>query len=1509
MAALPRRGVHGHSHSATLLLLLCVLVLATVSSGRFASAVEGEQPQPCSLNCFHGGTMEETLCQCQCPPPYLGQSCQLDASPGPFLVNSGFEWSTEDGNDSVDPGWDASLAADVELVSTPVRGGSTAVKMTKSSAAGAPSNLHLRQKAVNLSPGESYTLQAHFIVESMELLGGASGAGSRGLVFRVSETPDGPSLAEFVQSVPTGNSAVSPAQWGAYSLEVLAPSSQQLYFHAQLRGVSSAVVFLDDLVLIVTPCGKTCQNGGTLTPKGCRCSCLPSFTGRLCEIDVSPSSSLVNPGFELCLLDPLKKITDLGPLVGPGWDEDAGRTIRLISPSMSGEVTVHQGGVSAKLDATTAVQDGGQQLTQQVVGLTAGRKYTFLAFVYLQQLSEGLTLELRLTAQKDGSVLARKALSETTNSWQGVNVDFAAPLSGELWVHIVWENLVSTSSGIAYVDSTNFFPTPIPGQLTCLNGGTWSSEEGKCLCTPNFVGQTCDINVTPGPYLINGGFEISLADGSAIDSPDGVLAPGWDAFDARNVKLITKEVGPVLYNFAAMMDFDVGGGVGQVLHQKVTDLHVGRQYTFLARYALSSLLATSSAGGLVFSVSQSKDGSNALASQTIKSPNGLTYEPVVLNFVANLHEMWVHVRWEDVSSGVAFVDEMALFPTPCGGCQNGGTRQSDVVSCRCSCPRGFTGEACQFDVRPGPFLVNGNFELSIEDGNNNVAPGWDASRAGNVELMSISVDGSASVRSGQYSASFSIPSSGSSLQGMVLQQQAINLPTDGRWFVLLAHIRVARLNLDSSGRRGGVGISICEDADCTRRIYHRLVDKVTGGNEEWKVIVAQFQPTASTMFFRIAPEGDISLLYAFVDDVAVFEAGRWEPVQPVVGCVESLGGRKKVKFGYRNPNSFEVLIPVGYDNEVEGVSVESIADQPTQFLPGEYTIAFSISIDSTSSVVWRLNGRSVSSSSAQECTVRPVLECVYPSPDRQYQTWKAKFGYLSEFSEEVNISVGSLNLFNINGPDRGQVTRFLPGRQREVFTVDFVDGQQLVWRLGSRTATASNNRNSYCFDVVFRVEPILECVEPDPPGNNWLAHFSFNNSRNTKDLSIPVGSSNSFHPAPENRQQLTHFPAASAGGSFPNHPVTVSFQPGRSVVWNLDGLSAEAKVQSGRCPPRPPRVSAVLDPEEESEEESKGGNGRGKDVKVAKIIKWSKPETTGGLNIEEYLVDFFVKCMGVSLDTAREVPGYIRVTGTNLRVNLDWDLLVNLALETWLDDLVAALNSQAGTSGRELLQQSGQLGVQAFEFSVQIRALTSAGSSDPSSQSEPFTLNVDVDAAVETRRTKNYNGIIIAASASGGVIVISIIISIFLCRRCRAAQLQHMKVKPSAPGSPPGLQTPRTASKGLSRGPSYLWSPKSLSSKRRQDVEDSDTSVHETEGDSLDVDEDADAIPVVSNMAKRYSQPSPTVVSSVSTGSVVPRSLPVVSSAEVSSGRSTSSGGTCTSASLPGAPEHVVYET
>ena len=34
------------------------------------------------------------------------------------------------------------------------------------------------------------------------------------------------------------------------------------------------------------------------------------------------------------MLDPLKKITDLGPLVGPGWDEDAGRTIRLVSALM-----------------------------------------------------------------------------------------------------------------------------------------------------------------------------------------------------------------------------------------------------------------------------------------------------------------------------------------------------------------------------------------------------------------------------------------------------------------------------------------------------------------------------------------------------------------------------------------------------------------------------------------------------------------------------------------------------------------------------------------------------------------------------------------------------------------------------------------------------------------------------------------------------------------------------------------------------------------------------------------------------------------------------------------------------------------------------------------------------------------------------------------------------------------------------------------------------------------------
>ena len=188
---------------------------------------------------------------------------------------------------------------------------------------------------------------------------------------------------------------------------------------------------------------------------------------------------------------------------------------------------------------------------------------------------------------------------------------------------------------------------------------------------------------------------------------------------------ITKELGPVLYSYAAKMDYGVSSGQGQFLNQKVVRLHRGRRYTFLAQYLVPKLQLSGPAAssGLVFSVAKQKGG-KPIASHVVSSPStGASYQPSVINFETDVSEVWVQVQWQGVSAGVAFVDEMALFPTrafspppscwdsihssfislalcpctACAGCRNGGTRQSDEFSCRCSCPQGFTGESCQHD--------------------------------------------------------------------------------------------------------------------------------------------------------------------------------------------------------------------------------------------------------------------------------------------------------------------------------------------------------------------------------------------------------------------------------------------------------------------------------------------------------------------------------------------------------------------------------------------------------------------------------------------------------------------------------------------------------------------------------------------------------------------------------------------------------------------------------------------
>ena len=96
--------------------------------------------------------------------------------------------------------------------------------------------------------------------------------------------------------------------------------------------------------------------------------------------------------------------------------------------------------------------------------------------------------------------------------------------------------------------------------------------------------------------------------------------------------------------------------------------------------------------------------------------------------------------------------------------------------------------------------------------------------------------------------------------------------------------------------------------------------------------------------------------------------------------------------------------------------------------------------------------------------VRPVLECVdYIAEESKYI---AHFGYLNENKETVIIPVGGKNKFTPQPENRGQPFAFAPGRQVDVFQVEF-DGSELVWTLTSpngstRTSTASDNPDQRC---------------------------------------------------------------------------------------------------------------------------------------------------------------------------------------------------------------------------------------------------------------------------------------------------------------------------------------------------------------------------------------------------------------------------------------------------------------
>src|SRR5262249_53916749 len=125
--------------------------------------------------------------------------------------------------------------------------------------------------------------------------------------------------------------------------------------------------------------------------------------------------------------------------------------------------------------------------------------------------------------------------------------------------------------------------------------------------------------------------------------------------------------------------------------------------------------------------------------------------------------------------------------------------------------------------------------------------------------------------------------------------------------------------------------------------------------------------------------GDIIPPYTYVDEngtTQVFPGYNWspegqaiwengckpgrKPLTPILECVESRpGGAFLAHFGYENPNSEAVAVPV--ENVFDPLSADG--QQPTVFQPGRVEDAFQVQ-SSGEDLTWRLTGNRVTATAA-----------------------------------------------------------------------------------------------------------------------------------------------------------------------------------------------------------------------------------------------------------------------------------------------------------------------------------------------------------------------------------------------------------------------------------------------------------------------------------------------------------------------------------------------------------------
>ncbi len=116
--------------------------------------------------------------------------------------------------------------------------------------------------------------------------------------------------------------------------------------------------------------------------------------------------------------------------------------------------------------------------------------------------------------------------------------------------------------------------------------------------------------------------------------------------------------------------------------------------------------------------------------------------------------------------------------------------------------------------------------------------------------------------------------------------------------------------------------------------------------------------------------------------------------------------------------------------------------------------------------------------------ITPAYEGWYEMPDG---TFNILVGYYNRNTKEsMDIPVGPNNHLDPGGPDMGQPTHFLPGRQWGVFVInvpkDFGATKRITWTIVANGKPASV---PFHLDPVYNVAPFKDATDNTPPFLSW----------------------------------------------------------------------------------------------------------------------------------------------------------------------------------------------------------------------------------------------------------------------------------------------------------------------------------------------------------------------------------------------------------------------------------------